>query len=168
MDPSNGINLINLHLDLGACELLFPRFASPWTGKECAAARDENNLEDNSSSADLMDSHPWFSDVPSCYITNKGAPRANNLGAFHIETIFFFFYFHPQTPLQLRAAVEATNRGWRLHKALSKWIQLEEQVYFCPHLWSTCSLRDPPMESTLVPRESILESIACLEACTKN
>eukprot|EP01055_Gregarina_sp_Pseudo9_P005860 Gregarina_sp_Pseudo_9__5859@NODE_909_length_2070_cov_45_107829_g853_i0_p3_GENE_NODE_909_length_2070_cov_45_107829_g853_i0NODE_909_length_2070_cov_45_107829_g853_i0_p3_ORF_typecomplete_len189_score32_96NOT2_3_5/PF04153_18/1_2e12_NODE_909_length_2070_cov_45_107829_g853_i015022014 len=165
---SDGVNLINLHLDLGACELLCPRFSSPWTSQECATVKTVEVDPNSSPSAELMDSNPWFSEVPSCYVTNKGSLKSPQLSAFHIETIFFFFYFRPRTQLQLLAAAEATARGWRLHQHLGKWILvLEEQppVYFCPHQWTKCPLEEIPPESALVPQDTIRNACAaCLEA----
>eukprot|EP01053_Blabericola_migrator_P006030 Blabericola_migrator_1__6029@NODE_3039_length_2092_cov_231_218272_g1898_i0_p2_GENE_NODE_3039_length_2092_cov_231_218272_g1898_i0NODE_3039_length_2092_cov_231_218272_g1898_i0_p2_ORF_typecomplete_len138_score14_97NOT2_3_5/PF04153_18/6e15_NODE_3039_length_2092_cov_231_218272_g1898_i011351548 len=116
--------------------LLCPRFSSPWTAQECALVTGAENAPDSQPSADLMDNSPWFSDVPTCYITNKGAPQAEQLKQFTIDTLFYFFYFHPQTALQVQVASELTSRGWRLHKPSSKWIILEDPPsYFCPTQW---------------------------------
>eukprot|EP01057_Protomagalhaensia_wolfi_P005915 Protomagalhaensia_wolfi_Nauph_80__5914@NODE_776_length_2011_cov_50_033976_g584_i0_p3_GENE_NODE_776_length_2011_cov_50_033976_g584_i0NODE_776_length_2011_cov_50_033976_g584_i0_p3_ORF_typecomplete_len139_score17_55NOT2_3_5/PF04153_18/6_6e17Nop52/PF05997_12/0_16_NODE_776_length_2011_cov_50_033976_g584_i091507 len=132
-----GIDLINLHLDLGSRELLCPRFSSPWTAKECATVTGKDDVEDSQPSADLMDSHPWFTDIPSCYATNKGLLKPAQMKVFQTDTLFYFFYYHPRTNVQLQAANELNQRGWRLHKETVKWVFLGESppAFFCPIQW---------------------------------
>jgi CCR4-NOT transcription complex subunit 3 len=52
--------------------------------------------------------------------------RASFFAELDPETLFFVFYFHPQSMQQYLAARELKRNAWRFHKKWSAWFQRDE------------------------------------------
>lgn len=59
--------------------------------------------------------------IPSCYHVVP-PPVETKLPNFSEETLFYIFYSAPQDIVQLMAAEELYNRGWRFNTELRVWI----------------------------------------------
>ena len=72
---------------------------------------------------------------------------------FHIETLFYIFYYMPRDALQNYAADELNKRKWKYHVDLALWFSLENQVeeksenfyYFNPNEWKICKYGYGPL-----------------------
>ncbi|XP_043830749.1 CCR4-NOT transcription complex subunit 2-like [Dromiciops gliroides] len=101
-----GSDFTTLGLNLTSPENLYPTFASPWASSPCQPQD--------------IDFH-----VPSEYLTNihiKDKLPAVNLGLYGEDLLFYLYYTNGGDMLQLLAAVELFDRGWRYHKEERVWI----------------------------------------------
>lgn len=70
---------------------------------------------------------------------------------FHLETLFYIFYYMPRDALQNYAADELNKRKWKYHIDLALWFQYDTQgedkndknnsdnlFYFNPNEWKIC------------------------------
>lgn len=66
---------------------------------------------------------------------------------FHLETLFYIFYYLPRDALQNYAADELSRRKWKYHIDLALWFSSETSIddkstenliYFNPNEWKIC------------------------------
>jgi hypothetical protein len=97
-----GVDLTNLGLNLNSTDLLYSTFAYP------------------SSLDNPMRKDPDYV-LPYCYYMQPPALKMSHLAKFSLETLFYIFYAMPKDTLQVFAAKELYNRGWRYHKDMQLW-----------------------------------------------
>jgi CCR4-NOT transcription complex subunit 2 len=110
-----GTDLTTLGLNLNSNESLHTMFSGPW----------------DDSSRDTL-----FS-LPASY-PRKSTVRPEVLEKVNLETLFVCFYSMPRDVLQVLAAQELVNRGWRFHEELRLWFSQAKNgsiVFFDVHAW---------------------------------
>ncbi|CZT17674.1 uncharacterized protein RCC_03511 [Ramularia collo-cygni] len=103
-------DLNQLGMDLDSPEPLHPTF---------------HVFPDATGTGSLFDSRkpvPAFN-VPDAYTVTNVPPMATRIDAFSDETLLQIFYTSPRDVMQERAAEELSNREWRWHKLLRRWLQ---------------------------------------------
>eukprot|EP01097_Dermamoeba_algensis_P004297 TRINITY_DN2835_c0_g1_i1.p1 TRINITY_DN2835_c0_g1~~TRINITY_DN2835_c0_g1_i1.p1 ORF type:complete len:720 (-),score=175.63 TRINITY_DN2835_c0_g1_i1:2336-4495(-) len=90
-----GTDLISLGLNLHASEALFTTFTSPWAPPEFV--------------------------LPECYSSLSLHPALTKIPLFSEDLLFYIFYSMPRDELQLAAAQQLYNKGWRYHKETQCW-----------------------------------------------
>ena len=103
---THGIDLTRLGLNLNSQEPLYAAFASPFMEEGAAATATE--------SAD-----PYS--LPACYAAASVSLKPAHFKKFTVETLVYVFYGFPRDVMQVYAAMELYNRGWRYHKELRSW-----------------------------------------------
>jgi CCR4-NOT transcription complex subunit 2 len=136
-----GTDLTTLGLNLNSNDSLHTIFSGPW----------------DDSSRDAL-----FSLPPS--YPRKATVRPEILEKVNLETLFVCFYSMPRDVLQVLAAQELINRGWRFHEELRLWFSQAKNgsiVFFDVHAWERriFSGRLPDgFESGFLPPDVILSS----------
>jgi len=98
-----GSDLTTFGLNLNSSECLYSSFSSPF-------AESPANPE------------PQYS-TPACYLMHPPTLKAEHLGKFQLETLFYMFYSVPRDILQACAAQELYRREWRFHSELRLWLK---------------------------------------------
>eukprot|EP01062_Namystynia_karyoxenos_P069906 TRINITY_DN65325_c0_g1_i1.p1 TRINITY_DN65325_c0_g1~~TRINITY_DN65325_c0_g1_i1.p1 ORF type:complete len:328 (+),score=87.24 TRINITY_DN65325_c0_g1_i1:118-984(+) len=98
-----GYDLTSLGLSLNSPDYLYTNFCCPW--------RDEPPVV-----------QPDYK-LPQCYFMSPPHLRFQMFQRFELATLFYIFYSMPRDVLQLAAAQELYNRGWRFHKEHKLWLQ---------------------------------------------
>lgn len=88
------------------CSNLYSSFVTPWA--------DPGSLQHPPQIEDMFV-------IPSCYNVVP-PPVETKLPNFSEETLFYIFYSMPQDVVQLMAAEELYNRGWRFSTDLRVWL----------------------------------------------
>jgi len=96
-----GTDLTTLGLNLNSTEMLYATFAYPTM--DVPTRREPEYV------------------LPYCYYMQPPALKTSHLSKFKVETLFYIFYSMPKDTLQVFAAKELYNRGWRYHKDLKLW-----------------------------------------------
>ena len=87
---------------------------------------------------------------------------------FHIETLFYIFYYMPRDALQNYAADELNRRKWKYHVDLALWFSMENQVeeksesfyYFNPNEWKICKYGYGPLnKNSFMPESEIIKLV---------
>ena len=92
-----GSDLTTLGLDLNSPTHLYPKLVSPWASAPCQPQD--------------LDFHVHIRDkMPAINVARYG------------EDLLFYLYYVQGGDLQLQAAAELFNRGWRFHKEEQVWI----------------------------------------------
>lgn len=84
---------------------------------------------------------------------------------FHIETLFYIFYYMPRDALQNYAADELSKRFWKYHIDLALWFSMENSsnneeknlenfYYFNPNEWKICKYGYGPLNKNSFMLES--------------
>ncbi|CAD6583700.1 MAG: hypothetical protein TREMPRED_003636 [Tremellales sp. Tagirdzhanova-0007] len=102
-----GDELSELGVDVSIDEPLYPSFVTPWA--EASQISHTQHIE-----------QPHH--IPICYKQVIPPPVQTKLANFAEDTLFYTFYASPQDVLQLEAAEELYNRGWRYHTDLEIWL----------------------------------------------
>jgi len=97
-----GYDLSSLGLSLNSPDYLYTNFCCPWRD-EPASVQPEFRL-------------------PQCYFMTPPHLRFQMFQRFELPTLFYIFYSMPRDVLQLAAAQELYNRGWRYHKEHKLWL----------------------------------------------
>jgi CCR4-NOT transcription complex subunit 2 len=101
-----GTDLTTLGLNLNSTEVLYATFSYP--------CHDQPTKRD----PDYV--------LPYCYYMQPPALKTSHLTKFKPETLFYIFYNMPKDTLQVYAAKELYNRGWKYHKELKLWFTRED------------------------------------------
>jgi len=92
---------------------------------------------------------------------------------FHLETLFYIFYYMPRDALQNYAADELNKRKWKYHVDLALWFQYDNQIddkqekngidnlfYFNPNEWKICKYGYGPInKSSFLPETEITKLV---------
>ncbi|BEJ16659.1 hypothetical protein CspHIS471_0600600 [Cutaneotrichosporon sp. HIS471] len=100
-----GEDLVDLGVDVSSAEPLYQSFVTPWAEPS-------------------QSQPPQIEDmfvIPGCYHVVP-PPVESKMSNFSEETLFFQFYSAPQDMLQLMAAEELYNRGWRFNMEARVWM----------------------------------------------
>eukprot|EP01065_Artemidia_motanka_P031032 TRINITY_DN3722_c0_g1_i1.p2 TRINITY_DN3722_c0_g1~~TRINITY_DN3722_c0_g1_i1.p2 ORF type:complete len:306 (+),score=78.49 TRINITY_DN3722_c0_g1_i1:124-1041(+) len=97
-----GYDLTSLGLSLNSPDYLYTNFCCPWRDEPTAV-------------------QPEFK-LPQCYFMTPPHLRFQMFQRFEKPTLFYIFYSMPRDVLQLAAAQELYNRGWRYHKEHKLWL----------------------------------------------
>lgn len=136
-----GSDLTSLGLNLNSAESLYTIFSGPW---------------DDSS-------HETLFSLPASY-PKHSTVRPEILERLNLESLFVCFYSMPRDMLQILAAQELVNRGWRFHEELRLWFSQAKSgsvAFFDVHVWERriFSGRLPDgFESGFLAPEKIIES----------
>jgi len=96
---------------------------------------------------------------------------------FHIETLFYIFYYMPRDALQNYAADELNKRKWKYHVDLALWFSLENQsedkldnfYYFNPNEWKICKYGYGPLnKNSFMPENDILKLVKVQNSKSQN
>lgn len=138
-----GTDLTTLGLNLNSTEVLYATFAYPTM--DVPTRREAEYV------------------LPYCYYMQPPALKTSHLSKFKVETLFYIFYSMPKDTLQVFAAKELYNRGWRYHKELKLWFTRDDGKgtagagaaaaaaqpgaywYFDVNLWDRRQFRDVSM-----------------------
>lgn len=101
-----GEDLQDLGMDIQSSDPLYSTFVTPWV--EPSSMQHPPQIED-------------MFVIPSCYHVVP-PPVESKLPNFAEETLFYIFYSAPQDVVQLMAAEELYNRGWRFNTELRVWM----------------------------------------------
>eukprot|EP01013_Petalomonas_cantuscygni_P007471 TRINITY_DN1940_c0_g1_i2.p1 TRINITY_DN1940_c0_g1~~TRINITY_DN1940_c0_g1_i2.p1 ORF type:complete len:339 (+),score=35.80 TRINITY_DN1940_c0_g1_i2:240-1256(+) len=103
-----GYDLSTLGLNISSKEpYWFKTFACPWANTQVRV-------------------QPQFR-IPQCFVSRPPPPvHPSMFQRFKPGTLFYIFYTMPHDKLQILAAQELYDRGWRFHKEMSRWIQVPE------------------------------------------
>ncbi|KAK4537715.1 hypothetical protein CDCA_CDCA13G3740 [Cyanidium caldarium] len=104
---THGIDLTRLGLNLNSQEPLYAAFASPFMEEGAAATAPTESADPYS--------------VPACYAAANVSLKPAHFKKFTVETLVYVFYGFPRDVMQVYAAMELYNRGWRYHKDLRTW-----------------------------------------------
>lgn len=96
-----GTDLTTLGLNLNSSEVLYATFAHPC--HDMPTRREPDYV------------------LPYCYYMHPPALKTSHLSKFQLETLFYIFYNMPRDTLQVYAAKELQNRGWKYHEKLKLW-----------------------------------------------
>jgi CCR4-NOT transcription complex subunit 2 len=115
---AHGVDLTALGLNLNSAEPLYPSFSSPF-GPDLS--RNSAPLEDTRTDETVGNSLDAFAALPSCYSACTVSLKPAHFKRFSTETLILIFYGYPRDLVQVYAALELFNRGWRYHKELKTW-----------------------------------------------
>jgi CCR4-NOT transcription complex subunit 2 len=126
-----GTDLNALGLNLNAADVLYPTFGSPWADAPVRRAADYT--------------------LPACYYIAPPTLKTSHLSKFAHETLLYVFYNMPRDQMQVLAAKELYNRGWKYHKQLQLWFKSDsaanpaqpvQPLYFDVPTWKTRPFQD--------------------------
>jgi CCR4-NOT transcription complex subunit 2 len=115
---AHGVDLTGLGLNLNSSEPLYPSFTSPFLHEFTSDGLFSSVSVSTERPEIINDAIPGF---PSCYSLCNVALKPAHFKRFTIETLALIFYGYPRDLVQVYAALEWFNRGWRYHKELKIW-----------------------------------------------
>ncbi len=95
---------------------------------------------------------------------------------FHLETLFYIFYYMPRDALQNYASDELNKRKWKYHVDLALWLMYDNQTedkqdknnsdnifYFNPNEWKICKYGYGPINKNSFLAESEITKLVKIQ-----
>lgn len=96
---------------------------------------------------------------------------------FHIETLFYIFYYMPRDALQNYAADELSKRKWKYHIDLALWFSMDNSnseekntenfYYFNPNEWKICKYGYGPLNKNSFMSENDIIKLVKVQNANK-
>ena len=96
---------------------------------------------------------------------------------FHLETLFYIFYYMPRDALQNYAADELNKRKWKYHIDLALWFNYDNQIedktsenyiYFNHNEWKICKYGYSPINKSSFLSENEITKLLKIQNSTQN